>query len=363
MPDLYERSLTVIGAGQAPSGAFVASPNFGTYKYSWLRDGCFIAYGADRAGRHDRAARFFRWVDRTLQQFRERVDTLIARASRGEPIGDDEWLHCRFTLEGEEGLEPWGNHQLDGYGTYLWALCQHARLSGNAAILSELRPSLDLTVRYLLTFWDRPNHDCWEENGEYIHPSTLACIYGGLTALGEQRADPTLVMMAQRIQKKVLSQFVHDGYLRKFADGRSIDANLLWVSTPFRLLEPDDPIMVRTVEELQRRLWRGGGVRRYPEDTYYGGGEWILLTAWLGWYYCEAGRLDRAGELLRWIEENATDEGDLPEQVPASLNAPARLEYWIDRWGPIATPLLWSHAMYIVLRDELVRYSATGAAG
>jgi hypothetical protein len=25
-------------------------------------------------------------------------------------------------------------------------------------------------------------------------------------------------------------------------------------------------------------------VRRYLGDSYYGGGNWILLTAWLGWY-------------------------------------------------------------------------------
>jgi hypothetical protein len=29
------------------------------------------------------------------------------------------------------------------------------------------------------------------------------------------------------------------------------------------------------------------------------------------------------------------------------------LAYWRDRWGRIATPLLWSHAMHIVLCAEL----------
>jgi len=29
-------------------------------------------------------------------------------------------------------------------------------------------------------------------------------------------------------------------------------------------------------------------MHRYADDTYYGGGEWVLLATWLGWYYVEA---------------------------------------------------------------------------
>jgi hypothetical protein len=25
------------------------------------------------------------------------------------------------------------------------------------------------------------------------------------------------------------------------------------------------------------------------------------------------------------------------------------VEPWIERWGPVATPLLWSHAMWILM--------------
>jgi hypothetical protein len=29
------------------------------------------------------------------------------------------------------------------------------------------------------------------------------------------------------------------------------------------------------------------------------------------------------------------------------------LAYWRERWGATATPLLWSHAMHVILHDEL----------
>jgi GH15 family glucan-1,4-alpha-glucosidase len=96
---------------------------------------------------------------------------------------------------------------------------------------------------------------------------------------------------------------------------------------------------------------QGGGVHRYPTDTYYGGGEWVLLAGWLGWAQLEVGRPARAAELRAWIEAQAGPDGSLPEQVAASLIEPSHLAGWQQRWGPAASPLMWSHAMYIILRN------------
>jgi len=76
----------------------------------------------------------------------------------------------------------------------------------------------------------------------------------------------------------------------------------------------------------------------------------VLLTAWLGWYYAELGEHERAREFLTWVEAQADEAGHLPEQVPHTLNAPLVYQHWLDRWGPIARPLLWSHAAYLILR-------------
>ena len=56
--DLARRSVEVILDGQAPSGAFIASPTFGQYRFSWLRDGAFITEALDLVGQRDAAARF-----------------------------------------------------------------------------------------------------------------------------------------------------------------------------------------------------------------------------------------------------------------------------------------------------------------
>lgn len=350
--DLQQRSIAVIRAGQSQSGAYIASPNFATYHYSWLRDGAFIAYGMDRAGRHDSALAFHRWIDLTLGRVAHKVPALEVKAAGGAPILPSEWLHCRFTLDGYEGTEDWGNFQLDGYGAWLWSFCEHVEMTGNRALLEEFRPTIDLVVRYLSAFWDRPNYDSWEEYGDEVHPSTLACLYGGLKAINRHLQEPAIDLTAAAIREYVLQHFVHEGRLTKFADGRSVDANLLWAAVPFGLLDPQDPIMQATVAELEQRCVTGG-VHRYPEDTYYGGGEWLLLTAWLGWYYVRVGRMDRAAELLSWIEEQADEDGSMTEQVLERVLAPEMVQPWEERWGPVAKPLLWSHAMYLVLLAEV----------
>nr|PZN42445.1 MAG: hypothetical protein DIU70_05130 [Bacillota bacterium] len=358
---LRARSIEIIRAGQADTGAYIASPNFRTYHYCWLRDGSFIAYAMDRVGEHDSARAFHRWVDRTLRSVAHKVDRLEAKARAGEPIELSEWLHTRYTLDGREGTEDWSHFQLDGYGTWLWALCEHVRLTGETRLLEEFRPTVDLVVRYLSLCWDRPNYDCWEEHGDQVHPSTLACLYGGLRAIAAYRPDLDLEALCKAIRQYVLTHFVHRGRLTKFADGRSVDANLLWVAVPFGLLAPDDPVMQATVAELERRCVTGG-VHRYPEDTYYGGGEWLLLTAWLGWYYVRVGRRDRAWDLLRWVEDQADPEGNMPEQVCERVNDPTMVQPWVERWGPVANPLLWSHAMYLVLLEELGGQAGPSAA-
>ncbi|HEY3364569.1 MAG TPA: glycoside hydrolase family 15 protein [Symbiobacteriaceae bacterium] len=350
--DLRQHSTDVIRRGQTPTGAYLASPTFQVYRYAWLRDGAFIAYGMDRAGQHDSARAFHRWVDRTLRNVAYKVDRLEAKAERGEEIGPSEWLHCRYTPEGLEGEEGWGNFQLDGYGAWLWSLCEHVRMTGSAELLDEVRDSVALVTRYLTRFWDRPNFDCWEEHGEYVHPATLACMFGGLQAVNSHHRSGAAVEVCGLIKKYLLKHFVHDGHLTKFADGRSIDANLLWVAVPFGLLHPQDPLMVATVAEVDRRLVTGG-LHRYPEDTYYGGGEWVLLTAWLGWYYERVGIRSRARAMLDWVERQVDPGGDLPEQVTDRANQPDMVRPWVERWGPVAKPLLWSHAMYLVLVAEL----------
>jgi len=356
MTDLVYHSIQVILANQAPSGAYIASPDFPAYHYSWFRDGAFIASAMDLVDKHDSARGFHDWAARTISRHAPTAQRAIEKAQRGKPPGED-YLHTRYTLDGEEADDEWPNFQLDGFGTWLWALAEHAKSqipNPKSQMAMHWQQAVDLTARYLAALWRFPCFDPWEEHPDKVHPYTLAAIYAGLRAVGELTGDAGWLATADEIRRFVLEHGVQDGHLVKYVGSEATDASLIGIAIPYRLLLPDDPIMRATVARIEADLrHRGGGVHRYAADTYYGGGEWVLLAAWLGWYYVELGERARARELLAWVESQADEEGNLPEQIPQTLNEPRMLQPWVEKWGPIACPLLWSHAMYLILLHAL----------
>lgn len=94
-------------------------------------------------------------------------------------------------------------------------------------------------------------------------------------------------------------------------------------------------------------------MRRYQGDSFYGGGQWILLAASLGWASLATGASELARKLLAWIQASANDAGELPEQVTEEVQSPHLLAWWQARWGSTVIPLLWSHAMHLILCQEL----------
>ena len=158
----------------------------------------------------------------------------------------------------------------------------------------------------------QPCHDWWEER-EGVHAATLACIAAGLEdELDLSRAEERL------------------------------DASLLVL-----------PFLGFGAVDIEGLVSPGGGVHRHLADTYYGGGEWVLLAGFLGWYHADRGDTARATQLLDWMAAQATENLELPEQLAGSALHPHRHDEWVERWGAIATPLLWSHGMYLTLASEL----------
>jgi isomaltose glucohydrolase len=312
---LAGRSVEVIRAGQASTGAYLACPAFAPYRYSWFRDGAFVAEAMSVAGDPESAAAFFGWC----------ADVVLARRAEVEAGGD---LETRYTADGSESAMPWHRFQLDGFGLVLWALARHERRHGD--LPGRVHEAADVLRAYLVRSWRRPCFDWWEER-KGVHAATLACIAAGLRAVGEPEAE------------RVTAAVRTDADLR-------LDASLLAAAAPLGVLAPDESPLARIGAEL---LSPGGGVHRHPEDTYYGGGEWLLLTAFLGRHELELGRPDAARARLDWIVAHATPAGELPEQSQDHLLHPDHFQPWFEHLGPPPSPLLWSHAMFLLLVTAL----------
>ena len=375
MGSLYSNSLRIIKEGQSETGAYIASPNFPTYHYCWLRDGSFIAHAMDTAGEFSSSEAFFRWVGRTIQKYGAKVENVRNHLETGRPVGKDDVLHTRYTLDGNEVTvdNGWGNFQIDGYGTWLWALAEHVRLSGSTHLLKELCEPIQITLRYLELVWKLPNYDCWEEYPEYLHPYSLATAFAGFDSIaslvrtGQIGTGPVAAEeLAGQVKDFIMKYAVYQGRVVKHvwpAQARElprpifqsgVDASLIGIAVPYNVLPLDAPLMQATIQAIETHLHRPeGGVYRYKADVYYGGGEWLLLTAWLGWYYALTGKIEQAESLRSWIESQADGDGRLAEQVSGHTLAPEHFEPWQKKWGPVASPLLWSHAMYIILVNAI----------
>ncbi len=350
------RSIQVITDNQHAGGAYLASPNFPVYRFSWLRDGAFIADAMSRAGRIASAEAFFGWCAKVVQDRADRIEMLVARRRAGKPINAGEFLHARFTVTGEETGAEWADFQLDGYGAWLWALDAHRGRHGRT--IERYLDGAALSARYVAAFWNDPSYDWWEEHPRERHSSTLAAVYAGLAAaaswdgISDNDRD-AFARTSLVIRDTVRADAQRLGHLSKWLGGDNVDGSLLAAGVPFGVVAPDDPLMIATVEAVEAALVIDRGVHRYLGDTYYGGGRWLLLAAFLGWNRASVGRTDDALAELAWIARQAAPNGDLPEQVLDRVLAPAMIDDWMLRWGPVATPLLWSHAMYLTLALEL----------
>ena len=121
-------------------------------------------------------------------------------------------------------------------------------------------------------------------------------------------------------------------FAKSSANG-GVDASLLWLAVPFGVAGPSDMVMAATAAEIEDSLGLDGGIRRYAADTYYGGGAWPLLTAWLGWYRARTGDVPSAQRWAEWVEHCYDGGGRLPEQVGGEHRDPEAYRSWVERWG------------------------------
>lgn len=359
MHKLVSRSISIIEAEQVTNGAYIASPYYPTYRYCWFRDGTFIAYSMDLWKRHQSAEHFYEWATQRIVERASPIERCVTAIKQGYPPNPADLLHTRYTVDGQSENDDWPNFQLDGFGTLLWGMQHHMDVTGQTTMPPLWATAVNLLIQYLAALWKTPNYDCWEEFPDNIAVSTLAALHAGLHAVATGTAsgeyDRLLAATtAAQIKSYVLTNGIQGGHLVKQIEGKDeVDASLLWASVPFGehgLLQATNSLMQATVARIETDLIGGtGGVHRYCTDTFYGGGEWILLTALLGEYKASIGDITTAHHYRTYIERHADKNGYLPEQISEAALHPDHIAEWVDRWGPIANPLLWSHAAYLSL--------------
>ncbi len=335
---LIKSSAHVLSILQGESGAVVAAPEFdpeyrysGGYGYCWPRDASYVVKAYGILGNERRADLLLSWL---------------------AGVGHKGNFNQRYHLDGTPG-PAWSN-QIDQIGAFIWALEQHHSAYLDSGLLKKLFWSVEEDVRYLVDFLYSPGLtvDLWEERSG-VHAYSCASIYGGLKSayrlakfLGYERENWNEV--AEELKKEFVKIFYdeEEGVFARSVIGdkrdTTADSSIIGITVPFGIVDLKDPRTVKTIESLESCLLSEAGLLRYARDKYpKEEGTWPLCTAWLSWYYSSIGDREKAEKLLGLVEKSANEFGFIPEQINKDFS---------HRW---AAPLSWSHAMYLIARNEL----------
>ncbi|GAB4329088.1 MAG: glycoside hydrolase family 15 protein [Promethearchaeota archaeon] len=375
---LYKRSLLVVKTQIDVGGAIIAANdsdilqfNRDTYSYVWPRDGALVAFALDKAGYATLTRRFFRFC-----------------AGLATPRG---FLLHKYHPDGTPGStwHPWYSQdeglviaiQEDETALVVFALWKHFEKFRDLDFVKEIyhsfvEPAADFMVDFRLdNGLPRPSYDLWEER-RGVHAFTVAAVHAGLLAASnlaklfgriergrayEAAAKEVKEAMIRHMYDPELGRFLRtvnfsrDGAIEKDA---VVDASLYSIFE-FGTLEPDDPVVVSTMEQVWDKLWVKtdvGGVARYENDYYHQvsddvdrvpGNPWFICTLWASEYYSARARkagsteeaqgfLARAKRLLEWVADRALSTGVLAEQVHPYSNEALSV-----------SPLTWSHATLV----------------
>ena len=197
--------------------------------------------------------------------------------------------------------------------------------------------------------------DLWEERkGKHLY--STASIYYALKLASKMLLEINYIKykkIASIIDKDVLEIknaireiFVKENRFIRSIDSKEIDISLLCASVPFDIISPDEKEKKNTVNLIEEKLrLSNGGYLRYENDNYIGGNAWIISSLWLALYYIELGNIDRAKELFDWVTNHSDNLGFLPEQIEKNGDKTA----WVCQ-------LSWSHAMYVIVKEKLMKF-------
>ncbi len=336
-----------------------------TYSYVWPRDAAMGALAFSNAGFTEVPAAFFTFCN--------------------EVIDEDGFFRHKYLPDGSLGstwhalIDASGHMQLpiqeDETAIVVYALWKYFEKDGNLEFVDKVYDRLVIkSTDFMMnsrdpdTLLPKPTFDEWEEKVG-VFTSTVASVCAALDAAAKfakvfydsTRRD--ILAEASVQTRDALLKYLYDSQLKRFIKGilpngekdLTLDSSISTVFT-CGVLDATDIRVKNTMEALASNLWVKtpvGGLARYQNDRYRQisqdtpGNPWVISTLRLArWHIASASSLNElmpAKAILEWTAKNALPSGALAEQIDPFNGKPIS-----------ATPLLWSHAEYVLAVCEFL---------
>lgn len=370
---MFETSLFILRSHFDNNGGVIASADskmieYGKddYSYMWPRDAAFIVSALDKTGFSEVTKKFFLFCNDVLHEdgylhHRYRPDQALG-STWHSAISQKEWLKDKILqLPIQE----------DESASVIFALWNHYECTKDLEFIESLyKPLVEKIALFLMNFRDKdtglplPSYDLWEEK---IGVSTYTCasVYGGLMAaakfseLLDKRNHMREYKKAANEIKEAAIKYLYSDKLKSFVrianlvDGKiihneTIDSSSVFGLWYFGMLKQDDPMFISSHEQMVSKLKNPtdvGGFIRYEGDNYFKSTDksnpWFITTLWEAQRtLCKdnfsAEDFKEVKNAISWVLSHQYISGIFAEQINP-----------YDASSLSATPLVWSHAVYI----------------
>jgi len=294
------------------------------YRLTWLRDGSMAIKVMGDLGFDDVAHGFRYFIERTSAGVADELQPLYGLA--GESLVSERELH---ELDGYRGSKPVrvGNdaeaqRQLDIYGELLEVAYEGVQRGQEPD--AEYWHMLRSTVELVAERWEQPDAGIWEKRGEnenFTH-SKVMCWVAVDRAL--RLADRFSIDVPRKewteLAETIRSVVEDRGYdhergvfVRAFGS-KKVDCSLLLLPR-VGFVDFRDERMVRTVDEIRRKLEASFGLLYRHEDAKGQEGAFIACSFWLAEVLAHQGRVEDAQKVFDRAASVANDVGLLSEMV------------------------------------------------